>query len=359
MSGHERVSGDEAASQRDHEPLRHNPRNAVTRTVERVRRSDGSTAVRKVLQSHDPHAVDFWQASDRPQDWNYWRRELEVYRSGELRASLVGTGLDLAHAVVHESPSGDEAVLELEDVQGTSGTDLSLQQHAVVARAVGRWQSRPPLDLPWLSRRFLREYSASKPFLVELARQDERWEHPVVRSWPPGIREGWERMVANRERLLAVMESLPRVTAHLDLWVSNEILRPSGEVVLLDWSFSGDGAAGEDVGNHVPDSVFDLFWPAERVDELDEVVFRAYVEGLREGGSTLDERVVRLGLVAASVKYVWGLPLVLRDLDDDVHVAYHEPVDSDHLHHQRGLGLSYLFHCSDEALALADELGLG
>jgi hypothetical protein len=349
MSG----GGDEA------EHLRHNPRNAVTRSVERVRRADGSSFVRKVLQAHDPDALDFWQASPDPRHWNSWRREVEAYRSEALRSSLLGTGLGLADAAVHESPSGDEVTLELEDVAGTPGASFTLEQHAALARAVGRWQARPPLDLPWLSQGFLREYSGSKPFLVDVARDDERWAHPLVAAWPAGVRAGWERMVANRSRLLQVMEALPRVTAHLDLWVSNEIRRPSGEVVLLDWAFSGDGAVGEDLGNHVPDGVFDLFWPAERVHELDEAVFAAHLEGLREGGSTVDERIVRLGVVGASVKYVWLLPLLLADVDRDQHAAYHEATDTEHLYQQRGLGLAFLFAWCDEALRLADELGLG
>lgn len=35
-----------------------------------------------------------------------------------------------------------------------------------------------------------------------------------------------------------------------------------GESVLVDWAFTGDGALGEDVGHHIPDSVFDPFLPA-------------------------------------------------------------------------------------------------
>lgn len=344
------MSGDEV------EHLRHNPRNAVTRTVERVRRADGSSVVRKVLQAHDPDGLDWWQGSDDPRHWNYWRRELEVYRSAELRRSLDGTGLGLADAVVDDR--GDEAVLELEDVVGRPGVAFELDDHAAVARALGRWQARPPLDVSWSSRRFLRDYSHSKPFDFSIVHDDHAWAHPQVAGWPTGLRDAWGRMDAERERLLGVMERLPRVTAHLDLWASNEIRRPDGEVVLLDWSFSGDGAVGEDLGNHCPDGAFDLFWPAARLPELDEVVFDAYLAGLREGGSTLDERLVRLGMVAASVKYVWVLPLTLASVDLETQWAYHEPTDADHLFDERGRALEFLFAWCDEALALVDELGL-
>jgi len=352
--GEEPDLGGDASGER----LRHNPRNAVTRTVERVTRPDGSTVIRKEIQADDPDAVDFWRGSDDPRHWNYWRRELEAYRSDELRASLAGTGLDLASVEVDEGDGG--AVLWLEDVPGRPGVEFDLEDHAAVARAAGRWQAGPPLDLPWLSRRFLREYSGSKPYLVDLVDDEARWRHPLIADlWPPGIREGWQRMHANRERLLAVAEALPRATCHLDFWVSNQIRRPSGDVVLIDWSFAGDGAMGEDVGNHCPDAAFDLFWPSARLPELDEVVSDAYLEGLREGGSDVDARLVRLGTTAASVKYRWLVPLTLASLDLDEQVAYHEPTDAEHLYAERGTAMAFLFGWCDEALALLDQMGLG
>jgi hypothetical protein len=339
------------------ERLRHNPRNAVTATVERIRQPDGTSVVRKAIRAFDPDAVDFWQASSDPRHWNYWRREIEAYQSSELQASLDGTGLAMAAADIDDH--GDRAVLTLEDVEGTHGHGFSLEDHAAVGRAVGRWQAQPPLDLRWLSQRFLRDYSNSKPVPYDLVEDDRPWQHPLItRHWPPGIREAWRRLYAARELLLGVMERLPRVTAHLDLWVSNEIRRPSGEVVLLDWSFTGDGAVGEDLGNHCPDSAFDLFWPSARLPELDQTVFEAYLEGLREGGSKVDPKVVRLGMTAASVKYVWLLPLTLASLDLEEQRAYHEPVDADALMAERGIAMQFLLGWADEALGLADDLHL-
>ena len=119
--------------------------------------------------------------------------------------------------------------------------------------------------------------------------------------------------MANRERLLAIMEALPRTRCHLDVWASNVARRLDGTVVLFDWSFTGDGTFGEDVGNQVPDGVFDLFWPAERIGEFDEAVFAAYLDGLRLAGWDGDHREVRLGMTAACVKYAWLLPQMLAE----------------------------------------------
>ena len=116
----------------------------------------------------------------------------------------------------------------------------------------------------------------------------------------PSLRAGLLRLRANRERLLSLSEGLPRTVCHLDVWPNNLIRRPSGEVVLLDWAFTGDGALGEDVGNLIPDSVLDLLFPHDALDELDARLTRAYVRGLRDAGSDVDERIVRLGICASA-----------------------------------------------------------
>ena len=340
---------DVVASRR--EVLRHNPLNAVTAAVERVGDARGGTLVRKELRAPAGPPDHPWAASEDPRHWNYWRREADVYRDPDLRRSLHDTGLDLPGATVTERDGG--AVLWLEDVTGRPGTAFTLDDHVAVATGLGRWQAQGPLRARWASAGFLREYSASKQVPWHLLDDDAAWDRPLVRdTWPAGLRDGWRRLLAHRAELLTLMERLPRTRCHLDVWVSNEIRRPTGEVVLLDWAFAGDGAVGEDVGNHVPDAVFDLFWPAERIGELDVACFAAYLTGLREGGWRGARREVRLGVVASCVKYAWLLPLMLEQAGRDAHHAYHQPADSGSLFHQRGLALAHLVAWCDEALAL-------
>ena len=138
------------------------------------------------------------------------------------------------------------------------------------------------------------------------------------------------------------------------MWVSNQVRRPDGQVVLLDWAFAGDGAVGEDLGNHVLDAVLDLFWPAEFLPELDHTCFEAYLTGLREAGHPADEPRVRLGVVASCVKYTWLLPMVLARAGDAEHSAYHRVTDGEHLYHQRGLAFGHLIRWCEEALRLLD-----
>ena len=102
--------------------LRHNPLNAVTATVERITYADGRTAVRKELRK-PVDSTGPWAASTDARHWNYWRRELEVYRDEELRGRLANAGLVLPEAQVEEYADG--AVLLMEDIDGTPGTDFS------------------------------------------------------------------------------------------------------------------------------------------------------------------------------------------------------------------------------------------
>jgi len=337
------------------ETLRHNPLNAVTAIVERVTDPSGTTMVRKELRRPGPEdepMAGSWAASTRPEHWNYWRREADAYLLPELRESLMAAGLDMPAAQVEEQDGG--ITLWLEDVIGTPGTDFSLDDHVVLAENLGRWQAQGPLQVPWASQRFLREYSGSRHSPLHLIDDEAVWRHPLIReTWPDGLRTGWQRLLAHRPLLLDIMERLPRTRSHLDLWVSNEIRRTSGGVVLLDWAFTGDGALGEDLGNHVPDAVFDLFWPAERLGKLDLACYEAYLVRLRQAGWRGTDRGIRLGMVASCVRYAGLLPLMLERTSAAEHPAYHQAADPYELYSQRGLAFKHLVGWCDEAVGLA------
>lgn len=345
------------------ETLRFNPDNATTGTVERVHDADGGTRVRKQLRraGTTTTAPAHWNSSATPTAWNYWAREAEVYADPALRAGLVGTGLDLpaAEVVGRVQDQPDTIDLWLEDVHGTPGADFTLTDHVATATALGRWQARPPRPTPaWASRGFLRDYSTSRPGDLDLlqddAGADEAWAQPLIRAtWPTDLRAGWRELLDHREDLLGIVEGLPRTLCHLDAWVSNAIRRPTGDVVLLDWAFAGDGAVGEDLGNYLPDAVFDLFWPAERLAELEAACWPAYLGGLRAGGWGGTEREARLGVVASCVKYLWLPPLLLQRAGAGEHSAYHRRADTEHLYHQRGTALAHLVGWCREALDLA------
>jgi Ser/Thr protein kinase RdoA (MazF antagonist) len=219
--------------------------------------------------------------------------------------------------------SGGEAVLLLEWVTGEPGEAWAVTSYGQAAEALGRAQApfllgrrRPPFS--WLSERFLREYSSEKPVAWELLDDDDAWAHPVVRqTFPAGLREGVLFVHAHRERLYQISESLPRTVCHLDFWPKNLFRRPGGEIAVIDWSFAGDGAVGEDVGNLVPDSVFDHFVTADQMPGLEQVVYEGYLRGLRASGWDDDPRLVQLGMWSSAVKYDWLAALTLAQVSQE------------------------------------------
>jgi hypothetical protein len=330
--------------------LTHNPLNGVTGAIWRE-----GDVVHKVLTRRG-EAPAHWAASDDPRHWNYWRREALVYESAlperlGLRAPRL---LDLS-----ETPDGD-LVLRLERVDGRHGAELTIDDLSATAHALGSSQGRSELPAePWLSRSFLRTYSGTRAVDWALLEDDAAWRQPLMSAhFSPDLRAGLLRLRANRERLLSLSEGLPRTVSHLDVWPNNLIRRPSGEVVLLDWAFTGDGAVGEDVGNLVPDSVLDLLFPHDALDELDARLTRAYVRGLRDAGSDIDERIVRLGICASAVKYDWLTVYCLEHAGAAAHTDYGRAatVDAHARYAARAAALALCVRWADEAEQLADTL---
>ncbi len=103
---------------------------------------------------------------------------------------------------------------------------------------------------------------------------------------------------------------IPQTLCHNDFHPDNVL--DSG--LLIDWAFCGVGPVGMDAGVLVGDGAADEKYPADRVDEVFDAVWRAYTEGY---GSAGDD--VRYG-------YVQGIRR-LRWLDRDRSPAWSATID--------------------------------
>jgi hypothetical protein len=344
------------------ELLTHNPLNAVTGGIWRVEAGD-RRAVCKVLTDGTRHeGPHWWAASTDPTHWNWWRREADVYAE-DLARWLRPHGVDAPH-LRHLDDRGDGViVLWLDWEDGASGADLGIDGLAAFARALGRAQAHLSDDgdaaevrqrTPWLSQGFLRNYSESKPDVGPLLADDSVWANPLVAEHLGHLREDLTHLHRQRDELFAVAGRCPRTLCHLDVWPANVTRRPDGCHVLFDWSFTGDGALGEDIANLIPDSVFDLLYPADRLGDLAEAVESAYIAGVRSAGWRGDDRWIRLGIRAAAVKYHWLVGSLLRDVSDGPRKVYGgRLVPAEELYHARATGLALLCRWADEARALA------
>jgi hypothetical protein len=349
------------------EPMTHNSHNAVTAGVWRVRSGSASVVLKVISPGGEVVASEEWGPSEEPSHWNYWEREALAYESA-ITALYSGAGISGPRLLAsHRRPNGNVA-LWLEDASrdgAVPGTRWSLGDYRRFARSLGYAQGRIALagvvpHHPWLTRSFLRDYVLSKRLDRGILYSDEAWRRPLVRdNFPDGLRRGLLGLHEERERFFTLMEDLPRTLCHLDVWPKNLFAAKDGTFCLLDWSFVGEGALGEDVGNLVPDSVFDLFVAARDLPDLDTEVFAGYVSGLREAGWGGDERLVRLGMCASAVKYEWLAPLLLQRASEARQFGYggEETADADLLFAERGRALAFLASWAEEARALARQLG--
>jgi hypothetical protein len=293
-------------------PLTYNPSNGVTAGMWS---EDG--VVHKIL-TRRRDAPPHWAASDDERHWNFWRREALAYESG-LPAQL-GLGAPRVLGIA-EVDDGD-VELRLEHVEGRHSDALTVEDLEVVATALGRAQGRREIPAyGWLSQGFLRAYGGARPVNWALLADHDAWAQPPMRDhFPARLRQGLVRLHDQRERLLDLMERLPRTLCHLDVWPNNLIRRPDGEVVLLDWAFAGDGALGEDIGNLIPN----VLLPPEALDDLDARLTAAYLQGLREAEWTGDERLVRLAICASAVRYDFLTAYCLEHASAGEHLDYAE-----------------------------------
>ena len=110
--------------------------------------------------------------------------------------------------------------------------------------------------------------------------------------WPAWVRQRLRHLWAGQDRLTAIASAAKRTLCHLDVWPAN-LVDEDGTSVLLDWSFAGDGAVGEDVANLVIDSCTDGLMDAALPPENAESATDGYLRGLRDGGWTGSADAVR------------------------------------------------------------------
>jgi hypothetical protein len=342
------------------ERLTHSVRASTTTGVTRVRTA-GRSAVVKVVA---PRSTDPADASRRPGSFRYWRREAFILES-ELLAPYRAAGLR-PPSVLGRFERGPEAIaLWLENASGSSADEWPVDAFNDAARRLGRAQGAiagaGPTEAPWVSRGFLREYLADAAARVPYRAlvDDAAWRQPLVAGhWAAELREPLERLHAEQSWFVDQVEAVPSTLAHLDVWPHN-LFGGGDDVILIDWAFAGIGALGEDVGNLVLDSVWDLLHPAAILPALDGAVTAGYLDGLRDVGWRGDERLVRLAICASAVKYDWLAPVMLAEAADETMTGYGgRPVeDRPRLYAERGAALAYLVSLADEARALAAELG--
>jgi hypothetical protein len=317
--------------------LTHNAGNQATGGIWRVHGPAGRAVLKIAKAGADADGP--WATGERSDHWNFWRREPLAYQSGLAHTAFGAAGLGAPRLLALVEPSPGLLALWLEDVDGLPGPRWPVERLADAAGRLGRaqaaWAGRE-LPHPWLSRRWLRQYVASKP-----VREPVVWDHPeAAAAWSDDLRSGLRRLWDRREVLVGQAEALPRTLCHLDVWPMNLIAResPSDEIVLLDWAFAGAGAVGEDVANLIADSVADGLIDPALLPEIDQTCTSAYLRGLRDGGWSGGDAEVRHAIaVTGAAKYCWLAPLMLQRLTDRGPRSYDRRTPAEILHGRAGM----------------------
>ena len=257
--------------------------------------------------------------------WGYWRREAEAYQCGFMND--LPAGLKTPRCFGVSEPADGIAWLWLEDVEQAKSSALQLTDYQRVAHQLGQFnghyltgQSAPVY--PWLSRGWLRGWVELNASAVDHFSQslDQRW---IKRVWPRSSAEAFLQTWAERELYFRTLERLPQTLCHLDVFRRNLLprSRPAGdhEMVIVDWSFVGQGALGEELVPLVVASIAFMEVDILMGGELEEKAFAGYLEGLHESGWRGDPQLVRLGYAsAAALRYGVGvLRLMLPFLLDE------------------------------------------
>jgi len=276
-----------------------------------------------------------------PSGFAYWKREAEALASGLLDDLPPGLSAPLCYEV---SAQPDGSVwLWMEELQKDQAS-WTLERYGQAARRLGQWQGaylagKSLPEAAWLTpRTWNRDFVEENRQSVDLLRRslDKPW---VRYAYPPDVLEEFLWAWKEREVFYRILESLPQVFCHRDVFGRNLMDRPgpdrfrkendptrslpvqgtssgdepgenlSGrqETVLIDWSYAGIGAVGEDLVPLVQASYLWREVGRETYRELEECVLSGYLEGLRAAGWAGDSKLVRLGYSAATaLRYTIG-----------------------------------------------------
>jgi hypothetical protein len=236
-----------------------------------------------------------------PDNLWYWRREVDIYRSGLLER-LPGPVRGPRIYAVHESAG--KWLVWMEHVKDESPACWTMAQYRFAARELGRWNGRcfkekiKPPD-PWVSHELYRGWTETGDIITG-------WKEGHGPCLQKGLSKAdFKRALAlhnDRERYFKVLNSLPQVFSHHDYHRRNLMIRKNAqgqdEMVAVDWAMSGMGPLGGELYALIGSSGLLNEVEPEDMPALEEIVFGEYLTGLRAEGWDGDPQLIRLAYTA-------------------------------------------------------------
>jgi hypothetical protein len=283
------------------------------------------SVILKVIQSPaNLGYTDYGEGADQGH-WNYWKRELLVYRSGWLETLPEGLNAPRCYEVVELH--GNIAGIWLEDINDSYSGTWPLYRYALAARHLGRlngtYISRRELpSYPWFSQQRIRQWLNLVPW------RDFPWDHPKVQQqFPFSEGNSFRRMLEDHERFLTRLDQLPKTISHGDTYPSNfksrRMYRGHEQTIALDWALTGIEPIGDDLGQLVYGTWINL--KGFKLQDISETLFASYMNGLQDKYCQVDPDLVRFGFTASAALRVGLFKLVLlrQELARENHLAVH------------------------------------
>jgi hypothetical protein len=168
------------------------------------------------------------------------------------------------------------------------------------------------------------------------------------------------RLWEARRTLVTGLDRLPGCFCHHDAFRRNLMLREteSGtlETVAIDWSYTGPGKVGQEIGVTSAVALQFLEVAAEQAWELDKAIFAGYSAGLRDAGWQGDLQLARFGYTATTA-LTFGVAFSIliangfqRRGGTLAETITGHPIDE--IIEQFSIVLPFLLDLGDEALAL-------
>lgn len=301
-----------------------------------------------------------------PASTHYWKREVEIYRSGLLE-DLPGRFFAVRAFGVVEYP--DEAGwIWMQDVKPDLERPWPLQHYGRVARHLGQFNggylaARPIPAAPWLSSGWLRKIAQTTEPLVP--RIQAMLRDPLMQPvLPPDAEAQFLRLWDERERFLNALDRLPQTFSHQDSVARNLFAcrAPDGQydTIAIDWAYVGQAAIGMDIAVPVIIDLSFMEVSTANAPELDALMVDQYLAGLQDSGWNGDSRLVRLGFAAAAVcKYIEALMISSGFVTDPdsrpvIELLFGHPFGE--FLDQYGALFRYVFTLADEARGLMSTL---
>jgi hypothetical protein len=247
-----------------------------------------------------------------------WRTEPDLYRS-DLRDRLPA-GLTVPRAFGVHDLDGESTAIWLELVPGRPAS-WDLGRHRRAAYLLGRLAASPsvaPLATCVPPGRTARGYAdvwLAHNVIPDL-RDDGFWRRPLVAdAFDADLRARMLAAVDALPHLLDELDSFPTATAHGDACTHNLLGTDDAGFVMIDFGFWGTDPVGFDLGQLLLGEIHRGERTARALPELERACVPAYVDGLRDEGSTVTvEQVRRSHALLLTIYYaIPALPFEHRD----------------------------------------------